>query len=108
MPTKEEIARGASTGKKKKAVQGALAGFGVPDKVVVSTGWDEAEPELLVRLIYAITRLGGAIMFGQSRDGGALQVVLYLDGDKKAIWLPGNEDLDANLHEIIQRAEAMN
>jgi len=107
MPNAEEIARGATRGKAKKVKAGALDGFGGAGSAPVKTGWDECAPELLVRLVLAITRVGGAVMFGQSRDGGALQVVLYLEGDKKSIWIPGNEDVDAHLYEVVQRAEAL-
>jgi len=107
MATDEQATRASNKRLKKAAKQSALEGFGVPDKPTVAMGWDEVNPELIARAVVAFTALGGAIMFGQSRDGGALQIVLYLDDTKKSIWLAGDADLDGEVFKIIQRAEAL-
>jgi hypothetical protein len=47
-----------------------------------------------------VSSLGGAITFGGSRDGGALQVAIFLDGEKHVKWIEGAEDANAVLAEI--------
>lgn len=107
MASAEEIARGLKGRGAKKNKQMALDGFGVPGKDVIPLGWDEINPELIAQCVVAISRLGGAVMFGGSRGGDALSIGLYLDGDKKTVWLAGDADLDALVSDVIQRLEAM-
>jgi len=107
MASDEAATKASNRRHRKGQVQSALEGFGVPDKPVVGLDWSEVNGELIARVVVAFTALGGAIMFGQSRDGGAIQVVLYLDGTKKSIWLSGDQDLDGEVFKIIERAEAL-
>lgn len=106
MPTAEEVARGLRTKRNSSKKQRALEGFGIPDRAITAIGWDEALPESIARLVVAMTRLGGAVMFGGSRDGGALQVMLYLDGDRKSLWITDPEAVDEELAALSQVAEA--
>ena len=92
MPSAEVQARGQGNGQKrdKKNAEGAngrLAkafGEGLPE---TSMAWDEVDPRHVAWLVCVVTRKGGAVMFGTSRDGGALMVTLLLDGEKMQKWI---------------------
>jgi hypothetical protein len=88
-------------------VQSALAGFGVEDRVGGAVRWDEATPALIADVCVSISRIGGAVLFGGSRDGGALLVTLHLDGDKKNIWIRVSDDVDGELRYIIEKLRAL-
>lgn len=45
--------------------------------------WTEIDPGLMADLVIAVTNAGAAVMFGRTRDGGALVVAVF-DGDDRA------------------------
>lgn len=99
-----EVKRKNSTGSQGG---GKLAAFGNGSQPGVRILWDEASPEAIAAVVCAMSRIGGAILFGGSRDQGALLVTLHLDDDRKNIWIAGGEDVDGKLFEIFQKLEAL-
>jgi len=75
---------------------GRLAAFaqGVKDG---SAGWETCHSEAMLGVVVAITKLGGAVTFGLSRNGGAHSVTLLLDDNRKTMWFNGDADLTAEL-----------
>lgn len=69
--------------------------------------WGECAPERLQGVILAITRLGGAVTFGTSRDQGAFSCTLFLDGDRQQLWWNGDVDLDQELWQVEETLLAM-
>lgn len=67
--------------------------------------WGGAEHALIVKLIEAVTQDNGAIRFGYSRDGGAYSLGIYGDGKPFSEFLPGNQDVDDWIREIIDDYE---
>lgn len=57
--------------------------------------------ELLWLAIYHICMSGGAIRFGLTRDGGALAIGIYGDGDPYTEYLKPDEDITRYLEELI-------
>lgn len=47
--------------------------------------WSDVLDTDIIRMIEAVTSVGAAIMFGKTRDGGALVVRVY-DGDDRATY----------------------
>lgn len=64
-------------------------------------------PELIQAVVEHAVRVGGAVTFGLSRDGGAFMLTLLLDGDKETLWYNGSADMDAELREVIDTLDAM-
>jgi len=107
MPSAEEVARGlkgGSNGKKSSrgsvnnarrldALKGRAAGGGAD--------WGGCDPKWIAGVVVAATRLGGAVTFGFSRDGGAYSVAVWLDGERETLWFNGDSDLDAELEGVI-------
>ncbi len=87
--------RGASNVGKK------LEGFGKAQGAAGTCDWGEAMPENISAVVLGITRIGGAVSFGLSRDKGAYNVTLMLEGERRTVWINGNEPLDEKLTEII-------
>lgn len=54
--------------------------------------WGGIDADLLRKLIEAITKSGGAIRFGYTRDGGAFSLGIYGDGKPFTEFHPGNDD----------------
>jgi hypothetical protein len=77
-------------------------------KFVPTTGklgvadWMGANPDALLGAIEAISRTGGAIRFGYTRDGGAYAIGVYGDGEPYTVYVRPNEDLDQTLREMAE------
>jgi hypothetical protein len=81
-------------------VEGRLAGLGKGNQPIVKTGWVQADPAWVAGIVVATTELGGMVSFVKSRDGGAVKLTIFLDSDKRDIWISGSEDLNAELEKI--------
>jgi hypothetical protein len=64
--------------------------------------WSAVNSQLIASAITAITRSGGALQFGYTRDGGAFALRIYDNGDVYPIYLPHVDDIEGVLHEIIE------
>lgn len=64
--------------------------------------WGEALPENVSAIVCIVTRLGGLVTFGRSRDKAVLSVNVYIEGEKTTKWLDGDSELDEQLGNIIQ------
>ena len=70
----------------RKRRSGSLAASGVAD-------WSSCPGELIAKAIGAITRNGGAVRFGYSRDGGAYAIGIYGDGDPFTEYFSPDTDM---------------
>lgn len=92
---------------KKKASRGktnvarSLEGLGQGKGPSGGADYAEADFALIAGIIIETTRRGGAASFGLSRDKGAYNVTIFLDGDRKTIWINGSDDLNAELEKIL-------
>lgn len=108
----EELGNGPASGKTKSGKRGSvrnaerLAIF-KDGGATAGADWGACDPRWLQAVIVMATSLGGAIMFGTSRDGGAYSLVLYLDGEKASLWFNGGADLDAELEAVHARLETL-
>lgn len=62
--------------------------------------WGACDPARLQAVVVGITKVGGAITFGLSRDMGAHSCTLLLDGQRTTLWFNGNADLDEELEGV--------
>jgi hypothetical protein len=62
--------------------------------------WSAADPRWIAGVVHAVTRLGGAVSFGYSRDMGAYSVSIMLDGERETLWFNGGSDIDAELEGV--------
>jgi len=107
MPTKEEIARGTTKGKKNRDAGSALAGFGNGSTRTANVGWDDCPADMLARLVCAVYRAGGAVMFGVSADSGAISIQVFLGDDKRKLWFSTPEELEDGVVTTITFFEAL-
>jgi len=82
-----------------------LAGNGVG--AAGRASWGDINPEIILALLIVITNMGGAISFGQSRDGGAYSVTVFLDGDRRTEWVAGDEFAEERLWRIHEMFAAL-
>lgn len=78
-------------------------GNGTKDKVICT--WMEATASLVLRLIDVCNDVGCAPSFSITMDGGAYRVYFLhdqLDKSERSQYLPGNQDLDEWLRELIE------
>lgn len=73
----------------------------------VGADWGGCDSERMQGVVMRITELGGAIIFGLSRDGGAHSITLMLDGERETLWFNGDADLDVELGEVSAKLDAM-
>lgn len=92
---KKSKKRGASN------VARSLDGLGQNAQQPDGASFDLADGGLLFGIIIQITKRGGAVSFGLSRDKGAYNVTLFLDGTRKTVWISSSEDVNAKLEEIF-------
>lgn len=113
MPTQEEVARGATNnagrnGKTRGSVNNknrleafkTRAGQGGAD-------WGSCDPRWMQAVVCEMQRVGGAITFGLSRDGGAHCLTLLLDGNRETLWFNGDADLDVELEAVFATLETL-
>lgn len=79
----------------------SLEGLGQSAQQPGGASYDLADGGLLFGIIIQISKRGGAVSFGLSRDAGAYNVTLFLDGTRKTIWISSSEDVNAKLEEIF-------
>lgn len=87
--------------------RGRLAAF-ASKRESGTADWGGCDPGWIQAVVVGITRLGGAVTYSRSRDGGAYSVTLMLDGDKQTLWFNGDADLDHELELVYATLEAMN
>lgn len=93
--------------KSKGKKRGSVDNEGRLKRLLAGTGqqtgkadWSAADPRWIAGVVHAITRVGGAVSFGYSRDGGAYSVSIMLDGDRETLWFNGGADIDAELEAV--------
>jgi hypothetical protein len=64
--------------------------------------WLTADPTLVLRAIAAVARVGGALRFGYTRDGGAYAIGLYLSNDRTTEYVRPHEDINYYLEGLIE------
>lgn len=69
--------------------------------------WGGCDPARLQTVVVQITELGGAVIFGLSRDKGSHLLTLLLDESKETLWFNGNADLDAEMDDVAATLEAL-
>lgn len=89
--------------KKRGATQVARSLEGLGQGAGSAGGADYAEADFahVAGIIIEITRRGGAVSFGLSRDKGAYNVTVMLDGDRRTVWINGSDDLNRELEKIL-------
>lgn len=63
--------------------------------------WAGCNPERIQDVVAGITVLGGAVIFGMSRDQGSHQLTLLLDEKRKTLWFNRDADLDEELQAVV-------
>ena len=69
--------------------------------------WATCSPELLHSVVAGITRVGGAVIFGLSKDRGAHSLTLMLGGKRQPLWYNGDADLDEELTAVVDMLAGM-
>jgi hypothetical protein len=68
--------------------------------------WSGVNPQLIVGSVVAAANLGGAILFGRTRDRFMFAITLYAEGDKRTEYYrpdeTGIEQLELFLHTLIE------
>lgn len=101
---------GGNAKKKKRGVTDtarSLAGFGKAEGPKSEMDWGDAMPEMLSAAVLAVTRAGGLVSFGRSRDFSALSVTVFLDDERKVVWWNGDNEIDAELEKLIHYFDAL-
>lgn len=86
------MSKGSKTSDQYKSVFGNARRDAAPSGG--NTDWTVANPQLLVKLIDAVTSRGGAVRFGYTRDGGAYALGLYYGGESTSEYCRPSEELD--------------
>lgn len=100
-----------SKGKQKKRgatnVARSLEGLGQSKGMSGGADYAEADFACVAGIIIETTRRGGAVSFGLSRDKGAYNVTVFMDGDRRTVWINGDADLNAELEKILHFIAAL-
>lgn len=59
-------------------------------------------PELLGELVVAVLNVGDAVLFGVTRNGGAVRVILMSGDEKSSTYLNSATDVDAFAKRVTQ------
>lgn len=91
----------------KTNVARSLEGLGQADRPPGSADYAEADFSFMCGIVIEVSRRGGAVSFGLSRDRGAYNVTIFLDGDRKTVWINGSDDLNLELEKILHFVAAL-
>lgn len=98
--------RGARKGRGSTDNQGRLGAlFGA--KASGSADWGGADARWVQAVVVMVTKAGGAVTFGLSRDGGAHMLTLLLDGERAVLWFNGDAELDVELEKVYQQVATL-
>lgn len=75
-----------------------------PRKVIAT--WEEADPETLWRTISEVTDAGDAIMFGRTRDEGAVVLTLLSGDERIRQYATGADEIAELLRAVRESVEA--
>lgn len=62
--------------------------------------WHNVDVTVLIRAIAIVTKAGGALRFGYTRDGGAYAIGVYGDGDPYTIYVRPSESVEGVLGDL--------
>jgi len=62
--------------------------------------WQNADPNLVLRLVCVMGTNGGAVRFGYTRDGGAYSIGIYLGENSKTYYCNEAEGINEKLREL--------
>lgn len=68
--------------------------------------WEEADADELWRTIYEVTGAGDALMFGRTRDGGAVTLVVLSGDERVRQYATGAEEISELLKRVRAAVEA--
>jgi len=68
--------------------------------------WSSADAKRVLRAISAVTRVGAAIRFGYTKDGGVYAVGVVGDGEPYTEYVRPDEDLDIFLDGLAEDFES--
>lgn len=74
----------------------------IRQREIQEADWSAADGQLLHQLIIVIARMGGAVRFGHSRDGGAFSIGIYGDGEPYTEYVGGGGDINHHLQSFIE------
>lgn len=87
----------------KKAKKDGSRKFGINRGPSMAADWGKLDPEVLKRVIVAVTRAGGALRFGYTNDFGAYALGIYGDGPEPYTeYFRPTEDVADALAELAQ------
>jgi len=55
--------------------------------------WEAVDPQVVLALISDVVGKDGAVLFGQTSDGGALKIMLMLGGERKSWYFTEGDDI---------------
>lgn len=103
----KELLNGKRKGGNKANVARSLDGLGAGTGKANVADYGDIDPDGIVKIVLEITRRGGAVSFGMSRDRGAFNVTLMLDDQRKTVWIGVTEDAEAKIEEIVTYLSAL-
>lgn len=67
--------------------------------------WSEVDPGRLADLVISVSRAGAAVMFGTTRDGGALVVAVYDGDDRARYYCNSMAEFEILVEQLVELAE---
>lgn len=89
-----------SKGRGATNVSRSLAGLGQAPAQADTAHWESADFSWVAGIIVETTKRGGAASFGLSRDKGAYNVTILMDGERKTVWISSSDDMNGELEKI--------
>lgn len=79
----------------------SLDALGASDTSHEAAHWDEVHPDHIAAVVVAVTKSGGAIMFGRSRKGDVLSITLFIGTDRRTLWFGPETEPEDELEKIV-------
>lgn len=84
-----------------------LKGQSVLDRIKKGTSksvadWGGVNADTLRDLAAVLSKRGGAVRYGYTRDGGAYAIGIYMGGEHETLYVRPGEDIDGYLASLVE------
>lgn len=67
--------------------------------------WTNANGSSILEFIQTVSKAGGAVRFGFTRDGGTYAVGVYFEGDRATFYCRPQDDIDDFMRGLLAKLE---
>lgn len=104
---KKKLDARSNGGKKKHGRLGIGAAYPAMGNAMARADWKQCDSAAIGDLVAYVADLGGAVLLGYSRDGGAYRVVIFDEDDQLKKWVPCTTDITEAMWNLLVEVQEL-